>query len=94
MADGEARKAKLEAISPAKHAHLATAPVLLIHGDDDTVVPIDQSRTMEQALRRAGKSVELIRLKGEDHGLSIASTRIQTLEQMDRFIQQQIPVGE
>lgn len=94
MADGEARKAKLQAISPAKHAHLATAPILLIHGDDDTVVPIDQSRTMEQALRRAGKSVELIRLKGEDHGLSIASTRIQTLEQMDRFIQQQIPVGE
>lgn len=93
MADGEARKAKLESISPAKHAHLATAPILLIHGDDDTVVPIAQSRTMEQALRRAGKSVELIRLKGEDHGLSFASTRLETLEQMDRFVQQHIPVG-
>ena len=30
----------------------STAPFLLIHGRDDTVVPIEQSRVMVEALRR------------------------------------------
>ena len=94
MADGDARRAKLKAISPAEFAHNVTAPVLLIHGDDDTVVPIDQSKIMERALRRAGKPVELVRLKGEDHWLSVAESRIQTLREMDRFIAEHLPITD
>lgn len=92
MADGDARRAKLKSISPVNFADSVTAPVLLLHGDDDTVVPYDQSKVMERALKRAGKQVELVKLKGEDHWLSVADTRMQTLREMDRFIAQHLPI--
>lgn len=92
MAEGDARKEKLTAISPANFADRVQAPILLLHGNDDTVVPYAQSTKMRRALRRAGKPVELITLKGEDHWLSVASTRLQTLREMDRFISQHLPL--
>ncbi|MEO1553096.1 MAG: prolyl oligopeptidase family serine peptidase, partial [Pseudomonadota bacterium] len=92
MAEGDARRAKLRAISPANHADRVKAPVLLLHGNDDTVVPFAQSTKMRNALRRADKQVELIKLKGEDHWLSVAETRMQTLREMDRFISQHLPL--
>ena len=60
--------------------------MLLIHGRDDTVVPIMQSRLMETALRDAGKSVQLVELEGEDHWLSGAKTRLETLKALDAFL--------
>jgi dipeptidyl aminopeptidase/acylaminoacyl peptidase len=76
----------LNAASPAQHADRVQAPVLLIHGRDDTVVPITQSRLMERALAQAGKSVQLVELEGEDHWLSGAKTRLQTLQALDAFL--------
>ncbi|MEM9375054.1 MAG: prolyl oligopeptidase family serine peptidase [Pseudomonadota bacterium] len=92
MAEGDARRKKLRNISPVNYAENVQAPVLLLHGDDDTVVPFAQSKAMERALKRADKSVELVRLKGEDHWLSVADTRLQTLREMDRFISEHLPV--
>jgi len=92
MSDGDARRQKLDSISPVKFAENVQAPVLLLHGDDDTVVPFSQSKAMERALKRADKSVELVRLKGEDHWLSVADTRLQTLRAMDRFMSEHLPV--
>jgi dipeptidyl aminopeptidase/acylaminoacyl peptidase len=92
MADGDARQSKLRSISPVRFAEDATAPVLLLHGDDDTVVPLSQSTIMKSALERAGKQVELVKLKGEDHWLSVADTRMQTLREMDRFISEHLPL--
>lgn len=92
MAEGEARREKLQSISPVNFATNAIAPVLLLHGDDDTVVPFGQSKDMERALKRAGRYVELVTLKGEDHWLSVADTRMQTLREMDRFISEHLPV--
>lgn len=92
MAEGDARHKKLRAISPVHFADQVQAPVLLLHGDDDTVVPYKQSTRMRSALRDADKQVELVKLKGEDHWLSVADTRIQTLKEMDRFIAEHLPV--
>jgi dipeptidyl aminopeptidase/acylaminoacyl peptidase len=77
---------QLDAASPAQHAERVRAPVLLIHGRDDTVVPLTQSRTMERALVDAGKSVQLVELEGEDHWLSGAKTRLETLQALDTFL--------
>jgi dipeptidyl aminopeptidase/acylaminoacyl peptidase len=77
---------RLRAASPAAHAARANAPILLVHGRDDSVVPIEQSRAMESALRAAGKEVELIELDGEDHWLSVAPTRLATLEAIENFL--------
>ena len=81
---------RLNAASPAQHAERVRAPVLLIHGRDDTVVPIAQSRTMERALTSAGKSVQLIELGSEDHWLSRPRTRLETLQALDAFLAQHL----
>lgn len=88
--DSDARD--LYEISPVNFAEDVTVPVLLLHGDDDTVVPIHHSTDMLRALERADKHVELIKLKGEDHWLSVADTRLQTLREMDRFIAEHLPL--
>ena len=54
-------------ISPARQASRAYCPILLLHGNDDTVVPIEQSQRMESALKAAGKPVEFIAYPGQDH---------------------------
>jgi dipeptidyl aminopeptidase/acylaminoacyl peptidase len=76
----------LDALSPALLADRADAPMLLIHGRDDTVVPYDQSVRLSNALRRAGKPVELVPLDGEDHWLSSAATRQKMLDETVRFL--------
>jgi dipeptidyl aminopeptidase/acylaminoacyl peptidase len=81
----------LKAISPAHLAARSDAPILLIHGKDDTVVPIDQSLVMKSALQSAGKPVEFVELSAEDHWLSHAPTRTQMLEASLAFVQKYNP---
>jgi dipeptidyl aminopeptidase/acylaminoacyl peptidase len=76
----------LRAVSPALHADAADAPILLIHGVDDTTVTIDQSREMERALKAAGKPVEFVTLKGDDHYMSKSASRLEMLEASVGFV--------
>ncbi len=82
----------LDDISPARQAARADAPILLLHGADDTVVPFEQSRLMAEALERVGKPHELVRLGGEDHWLSRADTRRRMLVETVRFLESNNPV--
>jgi len=77
--------------SPAKQAAKAYCPIMLIHGTDDTVVPIDQSRRMEKALKAAGKVVEFITYKGQDHWETIPSARITMMQAGLDFIMKHNP---
>ena len=83
----------LDDLSPAYLAASVDRPLLLIHGKDDTVVPIEQSRVMADALRRADKPVELVELPGEDHWLSRSATRLQMLAETVRFLEANNPAG-
>jgi dipeptidyl aminopeptidase/acylaminoacyl peptidase len=76
----------LTEVSPARFADQADAPILLIHGKDDTVVLYNQSLTMADALKDAGKPFEFLGLKGEDHWLSSAATRLEMLEASMSFM--------
>lgn len=53
--DGE----DLQAISPARHAEQADAPVMLVYSEESEEGWVAQSRKMERALRLAGKPVEV-----------------------------------
>ena len=81
----------LDAISPTAQAARADAPILLLHGRDDTVVPIEQSRFLAEALQRAGKPYEFVELTGEDHWLSRAATRRRMLAETVRFLEAHNP---
>jgi dipeptidyl aminopeptidase/acylaminoacyl peptidase len=81
----------LSDISPARLAKNADAPVLLIVGKDDTVVPVTQSFAMRDALQSAKKDVDLIVLPGEDHWLSREATRTQMLTASVAFVEKYNP---
>ena len=83
----------LSAVSPIRHAERADAPVLLVHGKDDTVVLYDQSNDMGDALRRTGKPVEMVTLDGEDHWLSKSETRLAMLKAALAFVEKHNPPG-
>lgn len=81
---------RLIATSPIKQVHKIRAPLLLIHGKDDTVVPVRQSSAMAEALRAAGKQVEYVEIEGDDHWLSKASTSKRVLRELERFLAQHL----
>lgn len=83
----------LSLVSPVKFAARADAPILLIHGKDDTVVAYDQSNDMAAALRRAGKPVEFVTLAQTDHWLTKGSTRLAMLEAAVAFVEKNNPEG-
>ena len=81
----------LDTISPARHIDRITVPVLLIHGRDDTVVPYEQSEIMLRAMKQAGKNVELVTMRNEDHWLSRSETRLQMLQSSIAFLKANNP---
>lgn len=83
---GGAHDAAVVARSPARAAAAVNAPILLIHGVDDSVVPITQSELMNRALTSAGKKSVFVKLPNEDHWLSRAETRVRVLKELETFL--------
>jgi dipeptidyl aminopeptidase/acylaminoacyl peptidase len=77
---------QLAATSPARHADQVKCPILLLHGDGDTTVPIAQSEIEEAALKSAGKNVQFVRLEGDDHYSKLGATRVRTLKEIESFL--------
>lgn len=90
MSKGEADEASLQADSPANSADQFRVPVLLIHGEDDKIVPVEQSETMHKELEDADKPVELLTLADDGHGLSKAENRLEALTTAVDFIDSHI----
>ncbi|WP_095011771.1 alpha/beta hydrolase family protein [Tsuneonella mangrovi] len=84
-------KSDWDAISPREQAAHADAPILLIHGKDDTVVPFVQSEKMADALKDNHKPYEMVVLDGEDHWLSSSDTRKQMLKAAVAFVEKYNP---
>ncbi|MFI2780066.1 alpha/beta hydrolase fold domain-containing protein [Streptomyces sp. ALB3] len=55
------------AASPVAHAGPHAPPFLILHGADDTLVPVRQSLRLAEALRAAGRRPDLRVLAGGDH---------------------------
>lgn len=54
--------------SPIESVSRAAPPVLMIHGTADLIVPVIHSERLDQKLRDAGASSELITVPGKGHG--------------------------
>lgn len=54
-------------------------PILILHGDEDTVVPYAQSLRLYQKLKHLGKQVELYKIIGAGHGTHFWSKRVMEL---------------
>lgn len=83
---GEPGTPAVVATSPINSIATIRAPILLLHGENDTVVPLDQSQRMANALKAAGKPHVFKVLPGEDHWLSGSATRLRMLQEIDGFL--------
>ncbi len=78
-----------EGLGPRSPVHAAasiTSPVLLVHGQRDTRVPVEQSLLMQKAMLAAGRKVRVEFLEDADHGL----TGLEYLGPAQRFIARQL----
>lgn len=55
-------------ISPITHASADDPPTLIVHGDRDELVPIQQGEAMVEALKGAGAEAKLVVKPGAGHG--------------------------
>ena len=75
--------------SPLTYAGKTSAPLLLIHGAEDKMVPVDQSRKLYAMIAAAGGSATLIVVEGEGHGFRPEKLR-ESLVQMITFFDKQL----
>jgi dipeptidyl aminopeptidase/acylaminoacyl peptidase len=72
--------------SPITHAASIRAPVLLLHGSADTVVPAEQAVELADAIREAGGDVEHHEYPEEGHGWARPDTLLDVYERIDDFL--------
>jgi dienelactone hydrolase len=76
--------------SPARAAEQIRIPILLLHGINDSVVPVEQSEGMARALAKFNKKYTFVKLDGEDHWLSRGETRLQVLKEIEKFLKENL----
>jgi dipeptidyl aminopeptidase/acylaminoacyl peptidase len=76
----------LARFSPARSVDTIRAPILLIHGTNDTIVPFSQSENFARLLKASSKNVQMIELPGEDHWLSTGESRLKLLTALEKFL--------
>jgi len=75
--------------SPLTHVRADAPPVLILHGDGDAIVNYTQAVELEQAIRKAGGTCRLIRIRGGTHGWCLYFTEndsLRTLPSLVRFL--------
>jgi dipeptidyl aminopeptidase/acylaminoacyl peptidase len=71
--------------SPVRYLHRVKTPLLLVHGEIDWIVNIQQSEEMFRGLSRLGKPVELVRYHNRGHGLDTAGWQ-RGLDWFDKYL--------
>jgi dipeptidyl aminopeptidase/acylaminoacyl peptidase len=84
---------KLKDDSPQRHAAAVAMPVLMIHGDMDSISNVQQSIAMDSELAHAHKKHELVVIKDGWHGLDLESERTKLLTTIERFLGENLGPG-
>jgi dipeptidyl aminopeptidase/acylaminoacyl peptidase len=93
IGDPRTSGATMTAASPARRLGARASPILLMHAELDTTVPLEQSRVMERALRNVGQTAPLVMLEGDDHYLSKSASRVKFLSETEAFLGKHLPVA-
>ncbi len=67
----------LEKLSPLQRADQLTAPLLLVHGGNDTNVPVSESEQMREALSERGRTVRYLLFDDDGHEIAKRENRAQ-----------------
>ncbi|MBU6200002.1 MAG: S9 family peptidase [Xanthomonadaceae bacterium] len=78
--------AYIEANSAIDHIDKFNTPVLIVHGEDDPRVPIQNAREMRDALQKAGKPFEYMTRPKEGHGFYKEQNNIDRYNMTEAFL--------
>jgi dipeptidyl aminopeptidase/acylaminoacyl peptidase len=84
--DPERDQLLLNRMSPLRHLHKIRAPLLVIHGELDTNVPINESHQLVTALQAEGRHVSYVELPGEGHEYRRRQSRLRVLRAVLGFL--------
>lgn len=92
---GKSRK-ELKEISPAYLARKITRPLLLMHGDQDDIVFVDQSRILVKALKKRKNPAPLqyLEFRGLGHQVATEEAREKFLKEIEKFLFEHNPPDE
>jgi len=76
----------LDQLSPLLRAHALTAPLLLVHGLNDTNVPPSESQQMYDALRILGRTVEQLLFDDDGHEIDKRENRTVLVKAMGEWL--------
>ncbi|MSU49440.1 MAG: S9 family peptidase [Opitutus sp.] len=76
--------------SPSNFADRIRAPVFMAYGRNDPRVHIDQGYDMERALKKAGKTHEMMIEADEGHGFRMEEKRIAFYSRVDEFLKKYV----
>ena len=72
--------------SPIKYVDKLTTPTLVIHGEEDRVVDVKQSRKFVKKAKKLNKPIQYIELADGTHHLSNGKNRLAAFEAMEEFL--------
>jgi dipeptidyl aminopeptidase/acylaminoacyl peptidase len=75
------------ATSTLRLAEEITAPVAIVHSEEDRRCPIQQAEELFMALRLLGRTVEFYRFPGESHGLSRTGSPVHRVQRTELLIE-------
>ena len=93
IAPGSTLDPVLRAASPVTYITPGDPPFLIIHGDKDNVVPVEQSIVLEEQLKKAGIPAELIIIRNGTHGIAgenISPTLEEITNRISAFLEEQL----
>jgi acetyl esterase/lipase len=76
----EQRRAVVRLANPIAHIGGDTPPFLIVHGEDDDVVPVEHAQLLHDALTRSGSESTLVRLPRADHVLAAPALGMTTAD--------------
>jgi len=85
--------AYVAANSAIDHVDKFNVPVLIVHGEDDRRVPIQNAREMRDALEKAGKPVEYMTRPKEGHGFYKEQNNVDRYQITEAFLQKYLGPG-
>jgi len=95
ITDKEKLRSISRQISPTTHVTAESAPALIIHGDKDTLVPIQQSHLIMAKFKEKGVPAKLIVKPGAGHGwLGMEKDVPAIVEWLDTYLRKPTPAGQ
>lgn len=74
-------------VSPIHHVSPDDAPTFIIHGDQDPLVPLEQSEKFAEALKKVKVEVQLVVIKGMGHGPTTPEQREEFMKAIGQAVE-------